>query len=250
MSMLISELGSHARLVFGSPHEEYYSTDMGYELLNRFIKAITSNLHQALDIDILKQRLKAKSIDYLTRLPNRDGFEPFAERSMESARKENTPVCLALLDVDNFKRVNDTYGHGAGDVVLKTLGSILQGSIKLDKDMAARWGGEEFVVIMPGAHIENAERAMAKALETLHSFTFYASTVSGINKQGIYREENEELRMAKKNGEIATFPVTFSAGIAEYLDDIPVDLAHFIAQADGRMYQAKHKGKAQVRSSQ
>ena len=107
--------------------------------------------------------------DWLTGLPNRTYLEERLAAEFARARRYEEPLALAILDVDHFKRFNDTWGHAAGDVVLRAVGQTLRESIR-ESDVAVRYGGEEFVVLLPGmdstAALERAERLRRRMEET------------------------------------------------------------------------------------
>jgi diguanylate cyclase (GGDEF)-like protein len=97
--------------------------------------------------------------DGLTGLFNRRFFEEAAERELSRAKRHQRPLVFMVLDVDHFKRFNDTYGHDAGDYLLREVGQLLRRSVR-QSDFACRYGGEEFVLILPESPVESAlERA-------------------------------------------------------------------------------------------
>lgn len=127
-------------------------------------KRIEGNLqdaHQRLkahlqEIEALQSQLREQAIrDALTGLFNRRFLEETLEREVARAIREQSDLCLAMIDVDHFKDFNDQYGHKAGDIVLQSLGRMLLNTTRAG-DVACRYGGEEFVVVMPGASLEAA----------------------------------------------------------------------------------------------
>ena len=94
-------------------------------------------------------------LDPLTKIFNRKAFDDGLLRATEAARDDNAPLCLMLLDIDHFKRFNDTWGHQTGDQVLRLVAMTLKSNIK-GKDIAARYGGEEFAAILPETDLEGA----------------------------------------------------------------------------------------------
>ena len=95
-------------------------------------------------------------------LLNRRGFLLLAEQQLAVARRTSTPITVLFIDVDDFKRVNDTHGHQAGDAVLKKVGEVLGGRVR-QLDFAARYGGEEFAVLLPETDVVGA-RTLAQRL--------------------------------------------------------------------------------------
>lgn len=104
--------------------------------------------------------------DPLTGLLNRRGFFSLAERLAKRARREHKPVSFLIVDLDNFKKVNDTHGHPVGDGVLKKVASLLLRTVR-PGDLVVRLGGEEFGVFLPGAAEKSARRSVRRILRTL-----------------------------------------------------------------------------------
>ncbi|HEX4328768.1 MAG TPA: diguanylate cyclase [Burkholderiales bacterium] len=155
--------------------------------------------------------------DPLTSTLNRRGMEEaFA---VESARTERAgaPLAVALLDVDNFKQLNDKLGHQAGDEALKYLATVLRQTIR-PSDAVARYGGEEFVLLLPATDHAEAVRVMTRVQRTL--------------TRKFFLHNNERVL------------ITFSAGVAVRTEGEGRD--ELIARADGAMYQAKQSGKNRV----
>lgn len=160
-----------------------------------------------------RRRLEAQAnSDALTGLPNSRPFRSSLRRAVEDAQV--APLSLAVVDLDHFKRVNDTYGHAAGDAVLVEAARRLTAA--LPGVQVARIGGEEFAVVFPGLTAPEAHRAVERALSALRSTPF--PTV------GI---------------------VTGSAGVAQLLDGMDDDALFRLA--DALLYEAKHRGRNQVR---
>lgn len=156
--------------------------------------------------------------DSLTGLYNRRYLDETLEREVSRARREGIPLSLVMLDIDHFKRVNDTYGHQVGDEVLRMLASTLLADIRAE-DVACRYGGEEFLILLPNMPLETT---MLRA-------------------QG-WRNAVEALRVMHGNFQI-TF--TISLGVAAYPEHgkTPDDLTRC---ADQALYRAKHEGRNQV----
>jgi len=159
--------------------------------------------------------------DPLTRLANRRLLDRQLTLEMERAVRTQTSMSLVILDLDDFKQVNDTYGHACGDTVLVHLGQTMRHSLR-PYDLAARIGGEEFCLILPGASAPRAQNLTRRLLAAFSRQTF--TVPSG-----------------------AQFSVTFSAGVATLVpQNRLMDAATLMALADEAMYSAKRQGKNQV----
>ena len=168
----------------------------------------------------LKAKLERQSIrDSLTGLFNRHFMEIALERELHRAARQGTALAVMMLDVDHFKALNDTFGHEAGDVVLREVAECFRRSLR-EEDVICRYGGEEFVVIMPDATEETALRR-AEAIRALVA------------------EIRTHLR-----GELLG-SVTVSIGIAMYPDS-GKNGSNLIQLADAAMYRAKRAGRNQV----
>jgi diguanylate cyclase (GGDEF)-like protein len=111
-----------------------------------------------LALETANQRLKRLvAVDALTGIANRRHFDRALERELRRARRENLPLSLVFLDLDEFKRFNDTYGHARGDEVLRLVARTLDETFRRGGDLVARYGGEEFAVILPGVDSRRAE---------------------------------------------------------------------------------------------
>jgi diguanylate cyclase (GGDEF)-like protein len=124
---------------------------------------LVARVAAAVHVKKLQDQLRERNVeldrvsrtDALTGLHNRRHLEEELERQHGIARRHDDPLCLLLLDIDHFKNVNDTYGHPAGDLVLREFALRLSGQIRLE-DVAGRWGGEEFLVILPRTDLVGA----------------------------------------------------------------------------------------------
>ena len=161
-------------------------------------------------------------IDALTGLHNRRWLNDVYTREVKRAERENLPLCLMMLDIDNFKKYNDEYGHLAGDHVLITVGEAACEPLRA-KDLFARYGGEEFSVMLPETSMEQA-LIVAERLRDRISLT----------DPGLH-----DGRQLPK--------VTVSIGIAEYKSGYELDT--LLAAADEAMYQAKNNGRNCVKIS-
>jgi diguanylate cyclase (GGDEF)-like protein len=104
------------------------------------------------------QRLKRLvAVDALTGVANRRHFDRALDREVRRARREHQPLSLIFLDLDEFKRFNDTFGHARGDTVLRQVAQTLDETFRRGGDLVARYGGEEFAVVLPGVDVRRAE---------------------------------------------------------------------------------------------
>jgi diguanylate cyclase (GGDEF)-like protein len=170
---------------------------------------------QLIEIGLLQSKLREQAIrDPLTNLFNRRYLEETLERELARAAREDYFVCVIMIDLDHFKRVNDTYGHEAGDEVLKTLASTLAEQCRRG-DFACRYGGEEFVIVMPNINTDTAyERAenIREYLNSLHvPYGHYNLTITismgiacypsnGDTREAILRAADQAMYGAKEAG--------------------------------------------------
>jgi diguanylate cyclase len=178
------------------------------------------------DISALQRDLdevrRVSMLDPLTKIFNRKSFDEGLLKSFSEAAEHGTPLCLMLLDIDHFKRFNDTWGHQTGDQVLRLVAMTLKSNIK-GKDMAARYGGEEFAAILPETDLEGAIIAADNIRKAIQA------------KELLKRSTNEKLGR-----------ITASLGVAMYKPgDTPGSL---IERADRCLYAAKHAGRNRVLS--
>jgi diguanylate cyclase len=161
------------------------------------------------------QRLSEEvSTDALTQVANRRGLAQAFDVESARSQREGSPLAIGLIDIDNFKKLNDSLGHGAGDVALKTLAARVRAALR-PLDHVARFGGEEFVVLLPGT-------ALAAAQETL-------TRVQRSLSMGLFMHEGREVF------------VTFSAGVTVWQAGEP--LGSSLERADSALYEAKRTGK-------
>lgn len=189
-------------------HEELIGTRKQVDEAEAKIKQLEQELSQV--SELVRE-------DQLTGALNRRGLEEAFERESMRADRHQTPLCIALLDVDNFKRLNDSLGHQAGDRALIHLIEVIKEALR-PSDSVARYGGEEFVIVLPDVGIEEA-----------------ASTV-----ERLQRELTKKYFLHENNSIL----VTFSAGVALRAPDESRN--DVIGRADKAMYKAKKAGKNRV----
>lgn len=152
--------------------------------------------------------------DQLTELLNRRGFDLLANQALQEAKRNNSPLCALMLDIDNFKALNDSHGHLAGDAVLRGFADNLQGNLR-KSDIICRWGGEEFILLLK-------DTAPAQARELGEKI----------------RLQIEQNRCIYKG---TALPITTSVGLARLHDED--GLEQLIGRADRALYRAKQSGR-------
>jgi diguanylate cyclase (GGDEF)-like protein len=161
---------------------------------------------QLAEIEELQERLREQAIrDPLTGLFNRRYLTETLERELARVSREGLPLSIVMIDVDHFKALNDAHGHRAGDLVLLALGNLLSAQTR-HGDIACRYGGEEFVVVLPGAPVEKARsraevwRAAFQDLRVAHEKTELRATLSlGLAAFPLYGTTGDDLlRLADK----------------------------------------------------
>ncbi|MDR7268801.1 diguanylate cyclase [Pelomonas saccharophila] len=169
-------------------------------------------------VDELETELRRLSnevhTDQLTQVANRRGLIQAFGIEQAKAERESTRVALALLDIDNFKKLNDSLGHHAGDIALKSLAERTQASLR-PGDMVARYGGEEFVLMLPNTPLDEAQQVLVRLQRSLSS--------------ALFNHEGKDVF------------VTFSAGVTLYRPGETLEAA--LDRADVALYEAKHTGK-------
>jgi len=218
-SLLVARLATKGRpsgaIAVASAEERAYP-----ERTAKTFEMIARQANIAIDYARLYERTKQLSItDGLTTLYNHRYFQDALRRESERSVRHATPLALALLDIDHFKRFNDTYGHQQGDEVLRQLARVLRAQVR-SLDIVARYGGEEFAVIMPDAGAEVALRVA------------------------------ERLRSAVEShpvpGPSGPLSVTISVGLTTVPDPAIGSPAALIAAADRALYRAKENGRNRV----
>lgn len=179
--------------------------------LPHLVASVTSRVERYRTLRGFMQR------DSLTGLLNHTKSKEFLEAELARAQRAHQPLCFAMIDIDHFKKVNDTYGHPTGDRVIKSLARLLQQRLR-KTDAIGRYGGEEFAVIMPNTSVDTAQQIL-EGLRVAFS-------------QIQHRSKDE------------IFYTTFSSGVAESTVDMPA--AELTAIADRALYQSKHAGRNRI----
>jgi diguanylate cyclase (GGDEF)-like protein len=160
--------------------------------------------------------------DPLTGLANRRGFDQAMAMEAERSSRFKTPLTLCIMDLDNFKAVNDTHGHPCGDVVIRAMADILRSEMRMI-DTAARIGGEEFALLLPGTGQARALKLLQRIQATIQTTEIICSS--------------------------ARLTMTMSMGVASYRGKLAPDPAKLMAEADKALYGAKRAGKNRIESA-
>lgn len=166
-----------------------------------------------------RQRQTQLETDDLTGVNLRQKTIQEITRFLQLARRQHHPFCLAMIDLDWFKQVNDCYGHETGDFVLRQMGHLLS-QVFRNEDVVGRWGGEEFMIGMYGISRENGIKRLQQVAQQLRQHPFYSSADQ-------------------------PFHITFSAGISQFPED-GNDFQSLYRAADLALYQAKVQGRQQI----
>lgn len=189
---------------------------------NNSLRVTPEKLHRAeLEIEALKSELvqmrKLVHVDHLTGTLNRSGLEQAFAREAARADRSNEPLGVALLDIDDFKMLNDQHGHQAGDAALVHLAQVIRNTVR-PSDVVVRFGGEEFLFLLPGSQPNQTAGALQRLQDDL-------------DRQPLIFAERE-------------LKLTFSAGVAVRKRKQARD--QVIASADQALYEAKRAGKRRV----
>ena len=176
-------------------------------------------------IDQMRTIERIGFIDPLTKIPNRRGFENRLEMEWNRSLREQTPISILIMDVDKFKDYNDTYGHQQGDVALKAFADLSVASLMRPVDFVARWGGEEFVIMLSGTDINGAEDVGERIRKSLESLVI-------------------------PTGDEVKTMITASIGVNSVIPNANISTADFIKKADQALYRAKQSGRNKVVKSE
>jgi diguanylate cyclase len=166
---------------------------------------------------VLEYINEVASEDYLTGTLNRRGMEEALEREFSRADRHNTSLCIAMMDIDHFKKINDALGHSTGDDALAHFAKVIK-NVKRATDVLARYGGEEFIIILPNTEQEDAIKVIER----------------------VQRKLTKEFFMHSDERVV----ITFSAGVAQRIGEETPD--EIIPRADAALYAAKNSGRNRV----
>lgn len=178
------------------------------------------------ELEDVNEKLKALSVtDELTQLSNRRYFEEYFHKTWELAKRNKANLSLIMCDIDLFKKVNDTYGHQAGDYILQSISKIMKKFLKRETDFVARYGGEEFVIVLYDTDANTAKELCQNIQE-------------GLKKQGEFEFKGENI------GEI-----TLSFGISSIVPHIGDSSEGLLKLSDRALYKAKENGRNRIEQS-
>lgn len=167
----------------------------------------------------LGEAKRSSLIDPLSKVWNRKGIETLLEKEWEFCKRKSLPLSVVFLDIDDFKNVNDTHGHNAGDETIRKAARAIVSSVR-NCDSVGRWGGDEFIAVLPTCSATDLKRVVE-------------SIDSAVN----FRSVDERYNLLRKS------PYTMSIGAACIVPSASNDLASLIKKADEAMYKAKNAGK-------
>ncbi|MEA1919291.1 MAG: GGDEF domain-containing protein [Campylobacterota bacterium] len=185
------------------------------------IYKLTLLLNNVLTVEIANNTIEHLKTDQLSQLLRKESFVEFLKKEIKYAQREETyTFSVAYLDLDNFKHVNDSFGHYSGDKVIEKLGEVIRNSIR-GSDIAFRIGGDEFAIIFKSASRESAKKACQKIKLEFSGLEF-------------------------KFNDNRVFNVSMSIGIIEFNPDAINNYQDIITKVDTKLYEAKHDGKNQI----
>jgi len=187
--------------------------------LNKLRARLAAQKDELTDALALNRELATR--DALTGLLNRRAMMELFAREHPRIVRGQGPLAVALLDIDWFKRINDSHGHGVGDAVLRRFATVLKEQLRA-ADALARWGGEEFLLLMPGTRLDDARMVLERLRNGVAAGDGFDAIAPGLK-------------------------VTFSAGLVEVASGEPQDAA--IDRADRALYRAKQSGRNRVESA-
>jgi len=200
--------------------EEYLEILPLYTSLLNIYK-LTLMMNNAVTIEYAKRIIDDMKLDSLTQLFRKDIFEELLKKEMALVtREENYKISITFIDLDNFKSVNDTYGHYSGDKVIEKIGESIRHNIRAS-DMGFRIGGDEFAIIFKNASKQQVQGVCKKIKEDFSSFKF------------VFNETTQ-------------FSVTLSIGISEFPHESKKDMKELLESVDKKLYEAKKRGRDQI----
>lgn len=202
----------------GSYMDKLADSDIAYMTL--LAKQISVTVQKA---NSYGEMLKYATLDALTGLNNRRQFEIRLNQEVATAKRKQKPLCCIMIDIDYFKKVNDTYGHSAGDCVLKRVAAIIKQELR-EYDIASRYGGEEFCILLPFTTPDEAAFVAQRLRKAV---------------------EKTPINISEEQVEGETINVSISVGVSSYDENIETP-AQLYQNADMALYEAKRRGRNKV----
>jgi diguanylate cyclase len=196
----------------GVMHRREYALWIQSQTINRQLE---EEINRRIKLEAALKEMAAT--DPLTGLYNRREYDMLFQHEMERANRLNTPLSVGIIDLDHFKQVNDTYGHAAGDEVLKRTARLFRENLRT-MDVVGRWGGEEFIIMLPEIAIDQAQMTCNRLLTAL------AATDIDVGS--------------------ASIKITATIGITQLLPGDKMD--EIISRADEALYKGKEAGRNRV----
>lgn len=216
---LINENSIIGAIVTKSTSEPLIPVEIDY--LEQLASQTSTTINRA---NVYAEILKHATLDALTGFYNRRQMEERIKQETASAKRKKTPLCAIMIDIDYFKHVNDTYGHAAGDFILKTTSKIIRSQLR-EYDIASRYGGEEFAIILPYTTKDEAVMVAERLRKAV------ADKIINIEQ-------------VNKKNDTKTISITISQGIYSFNpEDSAQDL---LMNADKALYDAKESGRNKV----
>ena len=188
----------------------YYVENQDTEILEfSIIMESISKMSEAIRIRE-EDLVRLSTIDILTGIYNKAKIDEVLGLEIETSKKQDSDLCIIIVDIDYFKKVNDTFGHDVGDVVLKEFTTILKNNIR-KTDILGRWGGEEFIIICPATSLEEATRLANRMREKVEAYRYTTKSnqtasfgvavfITGENSKSLFIRVDKALYNAKKLG--------------------------------------------------
>ena len=181
---------------------------------------VIARINSALRLKSANNKLKDLSRkDCLTKLYNRATFMQFLDKELKEQKTNNSDLCFIMIDIDKFKEINDSYGHLAGDIVLKEISNILTTSVR-EKDIVSRYGGDEFNLILPLANKKDALLICERIRQKIENFNFNIGP--------------------------KTINITISVGLFVKKANDNITYNDILRKADQELYSAKSKGRNRI----
>lgn len=205
----------------GTTEDRWFIMQIDKFYLGQSIYYVISHQNITERVQLEQEAQRLSKIDGLTAIANRRAFDQFIELEWYQCMRNKLPMSLMLIDIDEFKSINDTLGHASGDVCLKDLAKLLSKYTARASDICARYGGDEFVVVWGNVNYQQASKLAQVVLQALNEISI----------------KNEHGRI---KGQLST-----SIGLCTTVPGL-VSLKQFIAHTDKLMYEAKATGKNRI----